>query len=486
MQHSEFVHRHVHSEYSLPDGAAQLEKLVQKAQDLRLPAIALTDHGNLFGAIDFYLAAQKAGVKPILGCELYVAPGSRKERGSQDGGYEGANHLTVLARNRAGYRNLIKLVSKAYLEGFYYQPRVDRELLAQHADGLVVLSGCLNSEVSRLLLQGEMGKATKIAGWYQDVVGRDYYFMEVQSHGLEPQARVTADTLAIAKAIGAPIVGTNDSHYLEAGHGRAHEALLCIQTGTTLSDPNRFRFSTDEFYVKSAEEMARVFAELPEACRNTLAVAERCNLTLDFGAFHLPRYVVPAGHTLDSYLRELASAGLRRRYGPTPGDAVEARLNHELAVIEKMGFAGYFLVVWDFIHYARQQGIAVGPGRGSSAGSLTAYCLGITNIDPMQYGLLFERFLNPARISMPDIDIDFCTNRRSEVINYVTQKYGRDNVCQIITFGTMAAKAAIKDAGRGMDMPYAEVDRIAKLIPAELNITLDKALAQSEGLRDLV
>src|SRR3989449_206461 len=412
MQHSEFVHLHVHSEYSLLDGAAQLEKLVQKAKDLRLPAIALTDHGNLFGAIDFYLAAQKTGVKPILGCELYVAPGSRKERGSQDGGYEGANHLTVLVRNRAGYRNLIKLVSKAYLEGFYYKPRVDRELLAQHADGLVVLSGCLNSEVSRLLLQGEMGKATKIAGWYQDVVGRDYYFMEVQSHGLEPQARVTADTLA---------------------------------------------------------------------------VAARCNLTLDFGAFHLPRYVVPAGHTLDSYLRELASAGLRRRYGPTPGDAVEARLNHELAVVEKMGFAGYFLVVWDFIHYARQQGIAVGPGRGSSAGSLTAYCLGITNIDPIRYGLLFERFLNPERISMPDMDIDFADDRRDEVIRYVAEKYGRDRVAHIITFGTLGAKAAIRDVGRVLGLPYADVDRIAKLVPNfPLNITLDDAYQKSLPLAETV
>src|SRR5881628_2130487 len=487
MQHSDFVHLHVHSEYSLLDGAAQLEKLVAKAKELRFPAIALTDHGNLFGAIDFYLAAQKAGVKPILGCELYVAPGSRKERGSQDGGYEGANHLTVLARNRAGYRNLIKLVSKAYLEGFYYKPRVDSELLAEHADGLVVLSGCLNSEVSRLLIQGEMGKATKIAGWYQDVVGRDYYFMEVQSHGLEPQAKVTADTLAIAKAIGAPIVGTNDSHYLEAGHGRAHEALLCIQTGTTLSDPSRFRFSTEEFYVKSAEEMARVFAELPEACRNTLAVAERCNLTLDFGTFHLPPYVVPAGHTLDSYLRELASAGLRRRYGPTPGDAVEARLAHELAVIEKMGFAGYFLVVWDFIRYARQQGIAVGPGRGSSAGSLTAYCLGITNIDPIRYGLLFERFLNPERISMPDMDIDFADDRRDEVIRYVAEKYGRDRVAHIITFGTLGAKAAIRDVGRVLGLPYADVDRIAKLVPNfPLNITLDDAYQKSLPLAETV
>src|SRR3989442_1225098 len=388
MQHSEFVHLHVHSEYSLLDGAAQIEKLVQRAKDLRFPAIALTDHGNLFGAIDFYLAAQKAGVKPIVGCELYVAPGSRRERGSQDGGYEGANHLTVLVRNRAGYRNLVKLVSKAYLEG---------------------------------------------------------------------------------------------------GHARAHEALLCIQTGTNLGDPNRFRFSTQEFYVKSAEEMARVFAELPEACRNTLAVAERCNLTLDFGTFHLPRYLVPDGHTLDSYLRELSAAGLRRRYGRTPGEAVEARLAHELAVVEKMGFAGYFLVVWDFIHYARQQGIAVGPGRGSSAGSLTAYCLGITNIDPIRYGLLFERFLNPERISMPDMDIDFADDRRDEVIRYVAEKYGRDRVAHIITFGTLGAKAAIRDVGRVLGLPYADVDRIAKLVPNfPLNITLDDAYQKSLPLAETV
>jgi DNA polymerase-3 subunit alpha len=308
MQHADFVHLHVHSEYSLLDGAAQLEKLVQKAKDLRFPAIALTDHGNLFGAIDFYLAAQKAGVKPILGCELYVAPGSRKERGSQDGGYEGANHLTVLVRNRSGYQNLIRLVSKAYLEGFYYKPRVDKELLAQHADGLLVLSGCLNSEVSRLLSAGDAPRARAAAGWYQEVFGRENYFMEVQAHGLAEQVTVTAETVRIAKAIGARVAGTNDAHYLEGSHAKAHEALLCIQTGTNLSDPQRFRFSTQEFYIKSAEEMARVFAELPEACRTTLAVAERCNLTLDFGSFHLPRYAVPEGHTLDSYLQELARA----------------------------------------------------------------------------------------------------------------------------------------------------------------------------------
>jgi DNA polymerase-3 subunit alpha len=487
MQHSEFVHLHVHSEYSLLDGAAQLEKLVAKAKELKFPAIALTDHGNLFGAIDFYLAAQKAGVKPILGCELYVAPGGRKERGSQDGGYEGANHLTVLVRNRTGYQNLIKLVSRAFLEGFYYKPRVDRELLAQHADGLLVLSGCLNSEVSRMLSAGDAVRARETAGWYQEVFGKDHYFMEVQAHGIAEQERVMAETLRIAKSIGAPVVGTNDSHYLENGHSRAHEALLCIQTGTNLQDTSRFRFSTQEFYIKSAEEMARVFAELPEACSNTLAVAERCNLTLEFNQFHLPRYVVPSEHTLDSYLHELAHAGLKRRYGANPGDAIETRLAHELAVIEKMGFAGYFLVVWDFIRYAREQGIAVGPGRGSSAGSLTAYCLAITNVDPIRYGLLFERFLNPERISMPDMDIDFSDDRRDEVIRYVAERYGRDRVAHIITFGTLGAKAAIRDVGRVLGMAYGDVDRIAKLVPNfPLNITLDDAYQKSLPLAEAV
>src|SRR2546422_3916930 len=487
MQHSEFVHLHVHSEYSLLDGAAQLEKLVLKAKELRFPALALTDHGSLFGAIDFYLAAQKAGIKPIIGCELYVAPGSRKERGSQDGGYEGANHLTVLVRNFTGYKNLIKLVSKAYLEGFYYKPRVDKELLASHADGLLVLSGCLNSEVSRSISAGDPARARETAGWYQEVFGKDHYFMEIQAHGLDEQRRVTAETLAIAKAIGAPVAGTNDSHYLESTHGRAHEALLCIQTGSMLTDPKRWRFSTEEFYVKSAEEMARVFAETPEACRNTLAVAERCNLTLEFNHFHLPRYTVPDNHTLESYLEQLAREGLARRYGASPGDAIEARLAHELSIIEKMGFAGYFLVVWDFIHYARERGIAVGPGRGSSAGSLVAYCLGITNVDPIRYGLLFERFLNPERISMPDMDIDFADDRRDEVIRYVAEKYGHDRVAHIITFGTLGAKAAIRDVGRVLGMTYTDVDRLAKLVPNfPLNITLDDAYQKSPPLAEMV
>jgi DNA polymerase III subunit alpha len=460
---------------------------VERAKALKFPALALTDHGNLFGAVDFYTACEKAGVKPILGCELYVAPGSRFERSSQDGGYEGASHCTVLARTRAGYANLMKLVSKAYLEGYYYKPRVDRELLAQHADGLLVLSGCLNSEVSRHLSAGDEAKALQTAGWYQEVFGKDYYFMEVQSHGLEQQVAVTEGTIKIARAIGAPLCGTNDSHYLEADHSRAHEALLCIQTGTTMSDPNRWKFSSNEFYVKSADEMRAVFKDLPEAYRNTLAVAERCNVDLQFGQFHLPRYKVPDGFTLDSYLEERALEGLKWRYGGSPSDAVVERLRYELGVVSKMGFSGYFLVVWDFISYARRQGIAVGPGRGSSAGSLVAYCLGITNVDPIRYGLIFERFLNPERISMPDMDIDFADDRRDEVIRYVVDRYGADRVAHIITFGTMGAKAVIRDVARVLGFSYGEADRIAKLVPAfPLNISLDEALEKAPPLAEQV
>ncbi|HUG37274.1 MAG TPA: DNA polymerase III subunit alpha, partial [Candidatus Limnocylindrales bacterium] len=484
---SDFVHLHVHSEYSLLDGAAQLDKLVQKAKALDFPALALTDHGNLFGAIDFYGACRKAGIKPILGSELYVAPGSRFERSPQDGGYEGASHCTVLVRNEAGYRNLIKLVSKAYLEGFYYKPRVDRELLAQHADGLLVLSGCLNSEVNRLLTDGNEAKAQQTAGWYQDVFGKDHYFLEEQSHGIDAQTVATAGTIRIARAIGAPLCGTNDSHYLEASHARAHEALLCIQTGTTMDDPNRWKFSTEEFYLKSADEMRRVFHDLPEAYRSTMAVAERCDLELGFGKFHLPCYQVPENHTLDSYLEELAWTGLQQRYGTPPSDAAVERLRYELGVISSMGFSSYFLVVWDFIAYARRQGIAVGPGRGSSAGSLVAYCLGITNVDPLRYGLLFERFLNPERISMPDMDIDFADDRRDEVIRYVVDRYGADRVAHIITFGTMGAKAVIRDVARVLGISYGEADRIAKLVPSfPLNITLDESLEKSMELAQLV
>ena len=484
-QHADFVHLHVHSEYSLLDGAAPLKKLIAKAKELRFPALALTDHGNLFGAIDFYLAAREAGIKPIIGAELYIAPGSRFEKSNVDGSYEGANHVTVLVRDLRGYRNLVKLVSKGYLEGFYYKPRVDRELLAQHADGLLVLSGCLNSEVSRLLSQGEEAKAREVAGWYMEVFGRDAYFIEIQSHGLSEQARVTEGALRIARALNVPVVGTNDSHYLAAAHGKAHEVLLCIQTGTTLKDPNRWRFSSNEFYLKSADEMREVFAHLPEASQHTLAVAERCNLDLPFGEIHLPRYEVPPGFTLDSYLAHLAREGLKARY-LDPNQAVFDRLEQELQIIQKTGFAGYFLVVWDFVSYAKSQGITVGPGRGSAAGSLVAYCLRITNLDPIKYGLLFERFLNPERVTMPDMDIDFSDDRRDEVIEYVARRYGRENVAQIITFGTLGAKAVIRDVGRGLGMPYAEVDKIARLVPNQLNITLGEAFQQSPPLAEAV
>jgi DNA polymerase-3 subunit alpha len=484
-ERGDFVHLHVHSEYSLLDGAARLKRLVERAAQLRFPALALTDHGNLFGAIDFYEHARAAGVKPIIGCELYVAPGSRFERAPVDGQYEGANHVTALVRNETGYRNLIKLVSRGYLEGFYYKPRVDKELLAQHSDGLIILSGCLNSEISRLLLAGEERKALEVAAWYSHVFGRDHYFMEVQAHGLADQVRVTEGTVRIARVLGVGVCGTNDSHYLEATDARAHEVLLCLQTGAKLTDPNRWRFATEEFYLKSADEMRKVFADLPDAYTNTLAVAERCDLELTFGQFRLPRYEVPAGHTLDSYLREVADAGLRRYY-PEPPVEVQARLEHELGIIQAMQFSGYFLVVWDFIRYAKEQGIAVGPGRGSAAASLVAYCLGITTVDPMRYGLVFERFLNPGRKSMPDMDIDFADDRRDEVIEYVVRRYGRDRVAQIITFNVLKAKAVIRDVGRVLGMSFGDVDKIAKLVPDTLNITLDDALRQSPALAEAV
>src|SRR5574341_612712 len=421
MQHADFVHLHVHSQYSLLDGACHLDKLVEKVKGFHMPALALTDHGNLFGAGDFYSKASKAGVKPIVGCEVYVAPSSRFERSPQDGNYEGANHLTLLARNEKGYRNLIKLVTAGYLEGFYYKPRIDRELLAQHAAGVLDL----------------------------------------------------------------PIVATNDVHYLNAEDATAHEVLLCIQTGKTMKDPDRMRFTSQQFYLKSPAEMHALFAEAPEALKHTIAVAERCNLQMTFGKIRLPRYEVPEGHTSDSYLAHLAREGLKRRY-PTPSPEVLQRLEHELAVIEKTGFAGYFLVVWDFISFARKDGIPVGPGRGSAAGSLVSYCLGITSIDPLRYGLVFERFLNPERVTMPNMDIDFCYERRDEVIEYVTRRYGKENVCQIITFGTMGAKAVLRDVARALGFPYSEADRIAKLVPTKLDITLEEALAQSPPLAEQI
>jgi DNA polymerase-3 subunit alpha len=485
MPHADFVHLHLHTQYSLLDGACQLEKLVAKAKEFRMPALAMTDHGNLFGAVEFYALASKAGIKPIVGCEVYVAPGSRFERNPQDGQYEGANHLTLLARDLTGYKNLIRLVTAGYLEGFYYKPRIDRELLAQHAAGLVAFSGCLNSEVNRALVDKDDDKAAQIAGWYAALFGPGNYYLEIQNHGLPEQRTAAQGAVAMSRRLGLGLVATNDVHYLDAPHAKAHEVLLCVQTGKTMRDADRWRFSSQQFYFKSPLEMQQLFGELPASLANTVAVAERCNLELAFGKIRLPRYAVPEGHTLDSYLRELAEAGLARRY-ERPGPEVRERLERELAVIQKMGFAGYFLVVWDFISFARSRGIPVGPGRGSAAGSLVAYCLAITNIDPIRYGLLFERFLNPERISMPDMDIDFCDERRDEVIEYVRQKYGAENVTQIITFGTLGAKAVIRDVARGMGMAYAEADKIAKMVPGTLNITLEEALRESPPLKQAV
>ncbi len=486
MPNSNFVHLHVHSQYSLLDGACHLDRMVAKAKEYGMPALALTDHGNLFGAIDFYLAAKAAGIKPILGVELYIAPRSRFERSGEDGTYEGANHATILVKDLQGYKNLLKLVTAGYLEGFYYKPRVDKELLAKYHEGLIMLSGCLNCEMARLLASGEEKKALEVAGWYREVFGPENYFLEVQDHGMAEQRRVNQGILRIAKALDAPIVATNDVHYLNAADAFAHEVLLCIQTGKTMKDPDRWRFAADQFFLKSPEEMGEVFGhEIPEALKNTLAVAERCNLELPFGRLLLPKYPVPEGHTQESFLEQLAYEGLKIRY-PDPSQEVLDRLKYELEVIKKTGYASYFLVVWDFVRFAKSRGIAVGPGRGSAAGSLVAYCLGITNIDPIRYGLIFERFLNPERVSMPDMDIDFSDDRRDEVIEYVTERYGRENVTQIITFGTMGAKAVIRDVGRALGMPYGEVDRIAKMVPNVLNITLDEALAQSPPLQEAV
>ena len=485
MPHADFVHLHLHTQYSLLDGACQLDRLIAKAKEYRMPALAMTDHGNLFGAVDFYAQASKEGIKPIIGCELYMAPGSRFERTPQDGQYEGANHITLLCRDLVGYKNLIKLVTAGYLEGFYYKPRIDRELFAQHGQGLVVLSGCLNSELGHALLDKDEAKAAQIAKFYLDAVGKENYYLEIQDHGLEDQRTMTRGVLPLAKRLGIPVVASNDVHYLNAGDHKAHEILLCVQTGKTLRDADRWRFSSQQFYLKSALEMQALFSEVPEALRNTIAIAERCNLELTFGKIRLPKYAVPDGYTLDSYLRKLAEEGLRKRYGEPGAEALD-RLNRELEVIKKMGFAGYFLVVWDFISYARSRGIPVGPGRGSAAGSLVAYSLAITNIDPLRYGLLFERFLNPERISMPDMDIDFCDERRDEVIEYVRKKYGAENVSQIITFGTLGAKAVIRDVARAMGMTYAEGDKIAKMVPNTLNISLDEAVKDSAPLKQAI
>ena len=486
---SQFVHLHLHTQYSLLDGANQLTPLFQQVKQYDMPAVAMTDHGNLFGAIDFYQKAKAEGVKPIIGCEAYMAPGHRTQREGQFAHNE-YYHLILLATNRIGYHNLIKLSSRAYLEGFYYKPRMDKELLQEHQEGLIALSGCLSGEVPYLIGQRDMEAATRVADEYRNIFGKDRYFLEVQANGLEHQRIANQGLVEIHKKLGIPLVGTNDCHYLKKGDARPHEIMLCLQTGKTLKDPNRMKFDTDQLYVKSTDEMVYEFAELPMAVLNTCHIAEQCNLELEFGHSYLPDYQVPEGFTHESYLKYRVEEGLRERLRERPtsiaAETYQHRLNTELAVLNTMGYAGYFLVVWDIINFARSRGIPVGPGRGSAAGSLVAYALRITDLDPLAYNLLFERFLNPERVTMPDIDMDFCMDRRGEVINYVIEKYGEEHVCQIITFGTLGAKAAIRDVGRVMDFPYAEVDRVAKLVPTQLNITLQDAIQQEPRLKELI
>lgn len=483
MNPADFVHLHVHTQYSLLDGACRIKELVQKAAEYNMPALGMTDHGNLFGAVDFYQTAESMGVKPIIGCEAYVATvGSRLEKIPRQKG--ATSHLVLFARNQTGYRNLLKLVSAAYLEGFYYFPRMDKEILSRYAEGLICTSACLKGEVARHLRQGNYDAALKSADALSQIFGKGHFYLELMSHGIEDQKIVNEGLIRISRALNLPLVVTNDVHYLEQTQSAAHNALLCIQTQTTLSDPKRMRLSSDQFYFKDAAAMRHEFNWIPEALTNTLEIAEKCNLEMDFSTFHLPKFEPPGGKTKEDYLRDLCADGLKRRYGKVTPE-IKARLHHELDVIEKMGFVGYFLIVGDFIRFAKRRHIPVGPGRGSAAGSLVSYLLGITDLDPLKYGLLFERFLNPDRAGMPDIDIDFCYERRGEVIDYVSRKYGEENVAQIITFGTMQARAAIRDVGRVMDAPYGDVDRIAKLVPSELGITLDEALVKEPRLQSL-
>src|SRR2546427_401272 len=519
-----FVHLHLHTDYSLLDGACDITELVNEAAHRGMPAVAVTDHGNLFAAEHFHHEASTRGVKPIIGCEVHRAPPSRHDRGAEKtngdprpsrtagsgpgGGsaasgpasdlpQRGTNHLVLLCENAEGYRNLIRLVSAGFLEGFYYKPRIDYDLLAKHSGGLIALSACLSGAVAEPLIGGPYDDARHAAYRLRHIFGKGNFFLEVQDQGLEIDGPVNRELVRLSRESGIPLVATNDCHYLTRADARAQDALLCIQPGKTMSDPQRMRFATDQFYFKTAEEMAQVFRELPDALERTAAIAERCNVRIEPVRNSFPEFQVPQGYTVDSYFERVAREGFAARlpYLETfakqgwlrrPLAEYEQRLSNETKMIVQMRYAGYFLIVWDFMRYARAQGIPVGPGRGSAAGSLVSYALKITDVDPLQYDLLFERFLNPERVSMPDIDIDFCMRRRGEVIDYVTQKYGRDNVAQIITFGTMAAKAALKDVGRAMDLPYGDVDRLAKLVPNQINISLDDALKQSGQLRSAI
>jgi DNA polymerase III subunit alpha len=508
MGNPQFVHLHVHTDFSLLDGACETSELLDEASRQKMPAVAITDHGNLFAAANFFYEAGKRDVKPIIGCEVYVAKGSRHDRGEKPGpvvedrddfepGVRGSNHLVLLCESLEGYRNLIKLVSAGFLEGFYYKPRIDYDLLSKHSRGLIALSACLRGPVTECVVEEKFDRARESAYRLRDIFGKGNFFLEIQDQGLPIEKGVNRELVRLSKETGIPLVATNDCHYLHHDDAHAQEVLLCIQTGKTMSDEHRMRFATDQFYFKTAQEMAQVFRELPDALSRTVEIAARCNVKIEHIPNALPEFKVPEGHTPDTYFEKVVREGFAQRVPhlerlakqsvlSNPLAEYERRLTSEIEMIKKMRYEGYFLIVWDFIHYARAQEVPVGPGRGSAAGSLVSYALRITDVDPLQYNLLFERFLNPERISMPDIDIDFCMRRRGELIDYVTRKYGRENVSQIITFGTMAAKAAIKDVGRAMDIPYGEVDRLAKLVPATLGITLEKALQESPQLKSAV
>lgn len=476
-----FTHLHVHTEYSLLDGSNKIKEYVARVKELGMDSAAITDHGVMYGVIDFYRAAREAGINPILGCEVYVAPGSRFEKDTGTG-EDRYYHLVLLAENNKGYSNLMKIVSKGFVEGFYYKPRVDMELLQEYHEGIIALSACLAGEVSRYLTRGMYEDAKAAALRYQDIFGKGNFFLELQDHGISEQQEVNRQLLRMHQETGIELVATNDVHYTTAEDAEPHDILLCLQTGKKLADEDRMRYEGGQYYVKSPEEMERLFPYALEALENTHKIAERCHVEIEFGVTKLPKYDVPEGYTSWEYLNKLCFDGLSERYHPVTQE-LKDRLEYELSTIKNMGYVDYFLIVWDFIKYARDNDIMVGPGRGSAAGSLVAYTLGITQLDPIRYDLLFERFLNPERVSMPDIDVDFCFERRQEVIDYVVRKYGKDRVVQIVTFGTLAARGVIRDVGRVLDMPYAQVDVIAKMIPQELNITIDKALDMNPELK---
>ena len=478
----QFCHLHTHTEYSLLDGEASIKKLVARVKELGMDSCAITDHGSMYGVVDFYREAKSQGIHPVIGCEVYMAPRSRFDKVHDIDNK--TSHLILLAENQRGYKNLIKLVSAGYIDGFYYKPRIDFEMLKEHSEGIIALSACIAGEVPKALLRGDYDEAKKIALKYAEVLGKDNYFLEIQDHGLSEQKRIIPDMLRLSEETGIGLVATNDIHYLKKEDAKYQDVLMCIQMEKKVDDPDRMKFETEEFYIKSPEEMTSLFEYVPQAIENTEKIAKRCNVDFDFGTRHLPAYAVPGGKDAFEYLRELCQSGLEKRYSPV-SDELQKRLDYELGVIKSMGFVDYFLIVWDFIHFAKNNGVMVGPGRGSAAGSIVAYSLGITTVDPIKYGLIFERFLNPERVSMPDIDIDFAPNGRQKIIDYVVEKYGEGQVAQIITFGTMKAKLAIRDVGRALDIPYAEVDKVAKLVPFDLKMTISKALDISTELHAL-